>query len=338
MKRIALSVLIVIVALTAYAQTLQPTISAMKWGADYKLHVKLANDSAYVMDVKGLYHTGKNLFIDTTDKSTTYYPVTLDKEFIDYIKNKKIEEQAIDTIKTDTLKVSYKTLWSATHANLGGGYIHFVNCLVYSLESQQLKLTDPIFKRPVTEWKPNPMTESYKRTRKWEFYYPSTQKTAQKEYKLRLKENDLRDLQGVPTRFIELFLETSQSEYDKLISNRKMQLVSQIDLVRMLLGAKYLGEDQIRHISSKVLGAVVKYNVNTMPSVIIFDDYNAAVAMSLNSKGYQIDYIVYSDGETVSGADLEGRTALIEGLIKNINEANERVFRKRLQIYYQKVK
>ena len=32
---------------------------------------------AYVMDVKGLYHTGKNLFIDTTDKSTTYYPVTL---------------------------------------------------------------------------------------------------------------------------------------------------------------------------------------------------------------------------------------------------------------------
>ncbi|HPV57845.1 MAG TPA: hypothetical protein PKW61_12000, partial [Tenuifilaceae bacterium] len=80
MKRIALSVLIVIVALTAYAQTLQPTISAMKWGADYKLHVKLANDSAYVMDVKGLYHTGKNLFIDTTDKSTTYYPVTLDKE------------------------------------------------------------------------------------------------------------------------------------------------------------------------------------------------------------------------------------------------------------------
>ena len=60
--------------------------------------------------------------------------------------------------------------------------------------------------------------------------------------------------------------------------------------------------------------------------------------MSLNSKGYEIDYIVYSDGEINSGADLEGRTAMIEGLIKNINEANERVFRKRLQIYYQKTK
>ncbi|BDX37458.1 hypothetical protein CYCD_08130 [Tenuifilaceae bacterium CYCD] len=309
----------------------------MRWGSDYKLHVKLSNDSAFVMDVKGLYHTGKNLFIDSTDKSATYYPVSLDKEFIDYIKNKKIEEQG-DTVKTDSLKTSYKTLWSATHTNIGGSYIHFVNCLVYSLESQQLKLTDPIFKRPITDWKPNPMTDTYKRTHKWEYYYPSTQRLAKKEYKQRLKENDLRDLQGVPSRFIELFLETSQSEYEKLISNRKANLVAQIDLVRLLLGSKYLGEDQIRHISGKILAAVVKYNINTMPSVIIFDDYNAAVAMSLGSKGYEIDYIVYSDGETVSGADLAGRTAMIEGLIKNINEANDRVFRKRLQIYYQKVK
>lgn len=330
--------MVVIIALTGFSQTLQPTISAMKWGTDYKLHVKLSNDSAYVMDIKGLYHTGKNLFIDTTDKSTTYYPVTLDKEFIDYIKKKKIEEQD-STAKTDSLKPSsYKTLWSATHANIGGGYIHFVNCLIYSMESQQLKITDPIFKRPVTDWKPKPMTDSYKRTRKWEYYYPSTQKLAQKEYKLRLKENDLKDFQGVPTRFIELFLKTSQSAYEKLIQEHNQQLVAQIDLIRLLLGAKYLGEDQIRHISNRVFAAVVKYNVNTMPSVIIFDDYNAAVAMSLNSRGYQIDYIVYSDGETISGADLEGRTAMIEGLIKNINEANERVFRKRLQIYYQKVK
>ncbi len=337
MKKLNLLLVSVILTLTGYTQSLQPTISAMKWGADYKLHVKLSNDSAYVMNVKGLYHTGKNLFVDTTDKSTTYYPVNLDKEFIDYIKNKKIEEQDSASGK-DTIRMSYKTLWSATHANLGGGYIHFVNCVVYSLESQQLKLSDPMFKRPVTDWKPKPMTATYKRTRKWEYYYPSTQKLAQKEYKLRLKENDLRDLQGVPSRFLDLFMETSQSDYEKLVQERKLQLVAQIDLVRLLLGAKYLGEDQIRHISSRVLTAVVKYNVNAMPSVIIFDDYNAAVAMSLNSKGYEIDYIVYSDGETVSGADLEGRTAMIEGLVKNINEANERVFRKRLQIYYQKVK
>lgn len=338
MKRLISVVIIILTAIAiAYAQHgLQPTISAMRWGADYKLHVKLANDSDYVVDVRGLYHTGKDLFIDTTDNSATYYPVTLDKEFVDYIKSKRIYN---DESSTDSLtQTSYKTLWSALHGNIGGGYIHFINCMVYALESQNLRLSDPILMRPATKWKPKPMTQSYKRTRKWTYYYPNTQQLALKEYKLRKREGDLKDLQGVPQPFIDLFLSTSQSDYDRMVANRGMREVAQIDLVKLLLGAKYLGEDQIRYISSRVLIAVMKYNVNTMPSVIIFDDYNAAVALSLGVNGYKIEKIVYSDGEVVSGSELEGRTELIEALIKRINEANERVFRKKLQIYYQKKK
>lgn len=317
---------------------LQPTITAMKWGIDYKLHVRLANDSAYVVDVKGLYHTGKDLFIDTTNNSATYYPVTLDKEFVDYIKSKKIDTSDSLSQADSNHTTSYKTLWSALHYNLGGGYIHFVNCLIYSLESQNLKLSDPIFRRPTTKWKPSPVTQSYKRTRKWGYFYPDNQKLAQKEYRLRLNENDMKDLQGVPVQFINLFLSTSEKQYESMIRQQKNREVAQIDLVRLLLGARYLNDDQIRHISNRVISAVLKYNVNTLPSIIIFDDYNAAVALTLDMNGYRIDRIVYSDGEVISGKELEGRTAIIDGLIKNINEANERVFQKKLQLYYQKTR
>lgn len=337
MKRLKSVVIMALITTNAFAQQgLQPTIAAMRWGADYNLHVRLANDSDYVVDVRGLYHTGKDLFIDTTDNSATYYPVILDREFVDYIKSKRIYS---DDPKADSARqTSYKTLWSALNANLGGGYIHFINCMVYALESQNLRLTDPILMRPSTKWKPKPMTSTYKRTRKWTYYFPNTQQLAHKEYKVRKREGDLRDLQGVPQPFIDLFLATSQADYEKMLANRRMREVAQIDLVKLLLGAKYLGEDQIRYISSRVLIAVMKYNVNTMPSVIIFDDYNAAVALSLGVNGYKIEKIVYSDGEVVSGSELEGRTELIEALIKRINEANERVFRKKLQLYYQRKK
>lgn len=337
MKRVVFTFIAGLLIGNALAQQgIQPTIAAMRWGADYKLHVKLANDSDYVVDVRGLYHTGKDLFIDTTDNTATYYPVSLDKEFVDYIKSKRIYN---DEAKADSVRqTSYKTLWSALNGNLGGGYIHFINCLVYALESQNLRLTDPILMRPATKWKPKPMTATYRRTRKWAYHYPNTQQLAHKEYKLRKKEGDLKDLQGVPQPFVDLFLLTSQADYEKMTANRRLREVAQIDLVKLLLGAKYLGEDQIRYISSRVLIAVLKYNVNTMPSVIIFDDYNAAVALSLGVDGYKIEKIVYSDGEVVSGSELEGRTQLIEALIKRINEANERVFRKKLQLYYQKKK
>lgn len=336
MKRFCISMLCMFALATASAQNAgQPKISEMKWGLDYNLHVKLANDTNYVMDVRGLYHTGKNLFIDTTDQSTTYYPVKLDGEFIQYIKNQKLSGS--DDSKVDsTQKSDPKTLWSALHKALGGGYVHFVNCLIYTLESNQLFLTDPIMKRPVSDWKPKPMTESFKRTRKWAFYIPYDQKAAKKEYKKRKADNDLKDLAGIPATFIDLFYKTNQKQYDQYKVEQKKQIVSQIDIVRLMLGAKYLGKEQIQYIQSKVQTAILRYNINTLPSVIIFDDYNAAVSMTLDNSGYKIGYIVFRDQSSISKEESDIRHQKIEKMVMAVNEANERVFKKRLQNYYQK--
>ncbi len=331
MKKLILPFILLFTSGCLYAQK---SISDMKWGLDFKLHIKLSNDSNYVMDVKGLYHTG-GIFVDTSDQASTYYPVALDQEFINYVKNNKL---VFDPKKgSDSLAVSpVKTLWSALHADLGGGYIHFINCLIYSLESQQLSLIDPIMKRPVSRWRPKPMTESYRRTQKWDYYIPFNQKQAQKEFRSRKRENDLRDLQGVPGSFIQLFNSTSQREYNELKKEQKRNLVAQIDLVRLLLGAKYLGDNQIQFIRSKVISSVLRYSLNTLPSVIIFDDYNAAVALSLDKTGYKAEYMVFRDQEMLSPEERTHRINTIKTLIQTINKANDRVFQSRLEKYYQR--
>jgi len=336
MRTFCISTLILLTSIITSAQNAgQPRVSEMKWGLDYNLHVKLSNDTNYVVDVRGLYHTGKNLFVDTTDQSTTYYPVTLDNEFIQFLKDQKLD--GTNEFKTDTSKSdATKTLWASLHKSLGGGYVHFINCLIYSLESNQLYLTDPIMKRPETKWKPKPMTESFKRTRKWEYYIPYDQKMARKEYRKRKSDNDLKDLIGVPTNFINQFQKTSQKQYEKYRKEQKVQIVSQIDLVRLLLGAKYLGKDQIQFVQSKVLTAVLRYNINSLPSVIIFDDYNAAVSMSLDNTGYKIGYVVFSDQNSITPEEMDSRFKKIETMVKAVNDANDRVFKKRLQNYYQK--
>lgn len=316
----------------AVSQSPMPTIREMRWGRDFNLHVKLSNDTNYVMDVRALHHTGE-MSLNQMDEATTYYPVSLDEEFIHYIKNRKLENEEL--AQPDSLETGKPTtLWSSLHGNLGGGYVHFINCLVYALESQHLSLNNPIMRRPVSNWKPKPMTQTYKRTRKWEHYIPYNQKLAQKEYKLRKKENDLKDLQGVPSKFIDLFQNTSQKEYERLKTDGKKMQIAQIDLIRLLLGAKYLGIDQIDFIQNRVTSSVLLYSVNNLPSVIIFDDYNAAVAMTLDNSGYKIDYVVFRNQESISPEEQSNRIDRIEALISAINEANDKVFRKKLSTYY----
>jgi hypothetical protein len=336
MRTFCISILLTFACTVVNAQNAgQTKISEMKWGLDYNLHIKLSNDTNYVMDVRGLYHTGKNLFIDTTDQSTTYYPVALDNEFIQYLKDQKLNGK--DEVRPDSsLSTQPKTLWAALHRSLGGGYVHFINCLIYTLESNQLYLTDPIMQRPVSNWKPKPMTESFKHTHKWKYYIPYDQKAAKKEYRKRKADGDLKDLQGIPSNFIELFQNTSQRQYSQFLSDQKKQSVSQIDIVRLLLGAKYLGMEQIQYIQSKVLTAILRYNINSLPSVIIFDDYNAAVSMTLDNTGYKIGYIVFRDQGSISKEESSVRFNKIELLVKAVNDANNRVFKKRLQNYYQK--
>lgn len=309
-----------------------PTISEMRWSSDYNLHVRLSNDTNYIMDVRALHHAGRTIS-DTSRQATTYYPVNLDEEFVNYLKQRRLQQTAASG-SDSTRRDAPATLWSALHKTVGGGYVHFLNCLMYSLESQQLNLSDPIMLRPVTKWKPKPMTATYKRTQKWTHYIPFDQKLAQKEYKLRARENDLRDLQGVPPHFIDRFLATSQKDYEKLVSEGKRNFVAQINLVRLLLGAKYLGSSQIAFIRDKVENALSLYSLNNLPSIIIFDDYNAAVAMTLDKLGYRIDYVVFRDQERLTADEHKVRLEKVEALVEAVNEANEAVFRKRLSTYY----
>ncbi len=320
-------------AVVAVGQIKAPSISDMRWGTDFNLHIRLSNDTNYVMDVRALHHAG-GILIDTLKQSTTYYPVNLDEQFISYLKQRRLEIESEASANDTTKRSTPVTLWSALHKTVGGGYIHFINCIMYSLESQHLNLSDAIMTRPVSSWKPKPMTDTYKRTKKWKQYIPFDQKMAQTEYKLRVKENELRDLQGVPQHFIDRFLATSQKDYEKMVQEGKRNFVAQINLVRLLLGAKYLGASQIDYIRAKVENALALYSLNNLPSVIVFDDYNAAVAMSLDNLGYKIDYVVFRDQEHLSRDEQKIRIEKIEALVEAVNEANENVFRKRLSTYY----
>jgi hypothetical protein len=105
-------------------------------------------------------------------------------------------------------------------------------------------------------------------------------------------------------------------------------------MVRLLVGANYLGQEQIDFIRAAVSRSVMQYAINSLPSVIIFDDFGAAVAMTLNDDGYKIDKVVFNHEETLSPEEINQRLALMEGIIKKVNEVNKKVFEKNLKKYY----
>jgi len=324
MKRIIVVVISILLVLKfANAQN----IETMKWDKDFQIHITLANDSNYILDIKELDHT---TVTEEESSSFTYIPTRLDDDFV-----KKLLQTEVDTsvLNTENLE-SNKTLWSALHNSIGGGWVHFVNCLLYSLETGYLDIKAPLMKRPESSWKPKPMTESYKRTKKWEYYIPVDQKMAIKEYSIKKKEHSLGHLSVVPNEFIDAFLNTSQSEYQKLSVIPRNRKKAQLDMVKILVGANYLGETQIKYIKSMVLKAFAKYADEQLPSVIIFDNFNAAVAMSLNETGYQIDKIVFADERFISIETRLERINQIELIINQINDVNKEVFQQKLKNYY----
>lgn len=333
--RFLVSFLFVVLLTTSIAQGQNLDIRGMSWGSDFNLHVSLSNDSSYVMDVRGLYHESGKRTNPFLTQSTTYFPVSLDRDFVTYLREHPIDTAYVAQDST-VLVAPYLTLWSALHQKLGGGYPHLINCIVYALEGGNLHLQDTALRRPITSWKPDPPTDTYQRTKEWRYYAPTDQKTAHKEYKLRKKEDALQDLQGVPEKFVQLFLNTSDRGYKTFAQQQKIYELAQIDLVRMMLGAKYLGEKQIRHISQCVREAVAKYSAKSLPSVIVFDDYKAAVAMALDSTGYRVDYVVFQEQNKLSDEEVKQREASIRMLVHNINLANEKLFRERLSRYYEK--
>lgn len=335
MTKYLLSLIFIALAISSYGQQKNNIeISEMKWGADFNIHIKFSNDSTSIYDVKALYHSSSSQ--GYTQNQTTYYPVSLDEEFLNSLKDRKIESfvnQKVDSMQ-QIAPANRNTLWSALHYDIGGGWIHFINCLVYSFESGHLNLTAPLMQRPDSDWKPSPMTESFKRTKKWKYYAPANQKLAIKEYKLKSKKNELGDIPYLPEQFTQLFINTAQKDYLLLTQNKKQHDKAIIDMVKLLVGANYFGQEQIDYISNSVTTAVLKYNVNNLPSVIIFDDFDAAVAMSLNSNGYQIDKIVFNDEAALTADEVDQRIERMEGIIHEINETNKKVFEKKLKNYY----
>jgi len=333
MKKILLVIVLPLFVYVLNAQTPNqlPYIKDMQWGLDYQIHLTLFNDSSYTIKVEDMVHSN-SVSGDSTLKEFVYYPVMLARDFVD--KLKEVTNQDTSALPRSDVHPKAVTLWSALHGSLGGGWVHFVNCLLYSLETRHLSLTAPLMERPKTSWKPTPMTEKYKRSRKWKYYVPVDQKQAQKEYKLRLKENQLTDLHDVPADFIHLFTETSEKDYEKMLTKHDIKKQARIDLVKLLLGSGYLGEPQISYIKTMVQKAMLQYSYNQLPTVIVFDDIDAAVVMSLNESGYNLEKIVFRNAKDLSDEDKQQRQQKIERTIVAINKVNQKVFEQRLKKHF----
>ncbi|QQS50495.1 MAG: hypothetical protein IPM71_13025 [Bacteroidota bacterium] len=314
MKNISILVVLLLSVLSIHSQVVE-----MKWELDYEIYLTLSNDSSYAYDLREAFHVS-----DTKEDYQTefvFYPVNPGSDYA---------MQIPDSSKAGI----QKTLWSALNANLGGGWVHFTNCVAYALEIRMLDLKAPLMQRPESKWKPHPMTESYQRTKDWNYYVPMGQKEAQKEYTLRLAENKPGDIQSMPSTYLDLFLNTSQKQYDKLVAEGKWNTVAKIDLIKLMLGSNYLGEAQISYISSQVLAAIKAYTSNVLPSVVVFDEFDAAALMSLDAQGYKVEKIVFRESSQLSEETKSSRIEEISGIVKNINEYNQNSFQKRLGNYY----
>jgi len=323
---------ILFIGLPLFSQQQQVMIKQMTWGPDYQVYLQMANDSTYKYHIDELFHANaEEVFNRKTE--FVYYPVNFDLSYIDSLLNRASQQELTVTLRKE-LQIRKLTLWGSMKESIDGGWVHFINCLLYALENRQIEITAPLLKRPETNWKPNPVTETYKRTRKWRYYLPVEQKYAQKEYRIRKEKDQLGDLKSIPQGYIDLMLKTSEGKYKQLIKNREYSKLARIDLVKLILGSSYLGEAQIDYIKSRVMLAVANYNANRMPSVLIFDEYNAAVAMTLNDKGYCANKVVFSDEDKLTVEEIDQRTSIIRGIIALINEANRKSFQNRLNTFY----
>ena len=315
------------------SQQQQTTIKQMSWGPDYQVYMQLNNDTTYNLQIAELFHANPEDIFNRKSEFF-YYPVNFEQSYIDSLLliSSKSEEQT--TVVPHEPKIRKLTLWNSVGQSVGGGWVHFVNCLVYVLETRQLELTAPLLKKPQSNWKPNPMTQSFKRTHKWTYFAPVEQKFAKKEYKIRKKNNQLGDLQSIPQAYIDLMLNTSEKEYKKMQERHEYSKLARIDLVKLILGTPYLSEVQIDYIKSRVLLAIRNYNAYRMPTVLIFDKYDAAVAMSLDGMGYKAEKIVYKDETNLSSEEIKQRTVIINGIIALINESNKKAFQERLNGLY----
>jgi hypothetical protein len=309
--------------LKAQENTHDAYIKEMKWEKDSRIYLKLLNDSLYMLNSKDLPHVSVSGDLPGNEEAT-YYPVKLSSEYVSFLSEKITPREVIPG--------SNKTLWTEIHSVIGGGSIHFVHCLAYALETGQLDLRAPLMMRPESKWKPDPLTQSYLQTHKWKYFLPLRQREAHKEYKTRQKNGELGDLFAVPPDFLKLFLETNDMQYKRMLRNKDKRSISRIDLVKILLGSRYLGTAQISYIKTQVLKAVLQNSSVNLPSVLVFDGFNAAVAMSLDETGYKIRKIVFYNAASIDNGEMESREQGIRNWIEKINNQNRENFQKILKI------
>lgn len=314
---------ILLILITGNLTVLPGQVAEMKWELDYQIYLEMANDSNYTYDISQVFHITDARNIDYTTEFV-FYPVNPGNAY-----QENLPESSHQT-------GSVKTLWGALHDKLGGGWIHFANCMAYAVETRTLDLQEPIMERPDTRWKPDPVTDTWKITRKWDYYLPVSQKNAIREYKRRRDAGQLGDLENLPQSYIHEFLATSEREYARFSETGNFSKKARIDLVKIILGANYLGEAQISYISSAVLNAVNTYSASKLPSVLIFDEFDAAAAMSLDAEGYRVESIVFRESAGLSPEEMHSRQEEIQSIIKTINEYNRAAFQKRLDSYYKR--
>jgi hypothetical protein len=301
-----------------------PAVDEIKWQLDYGIYLKMTNDSTYQYDIRELFHV-KDEYMPAAGEYVLY-PVNLGEEYVFGI-------AALNQGETIP-EASFRTLWAALHATVGGGWVHFNNCLLYALETRYIDLTSPLMKRTPTSWKPDPFTESWRRTRHWEYYVPVDQRQAKKEYRIRKRNDELGDIKSIPASFMDLFLHTSNHGYRMMKEDNETKKTAQIDLVKIMLGVNYLGEAQILYLRSAVLNAYKNYSANKLPSIIIFDAFDAAAVMSLNTDGYKIDGIAFRNSGSLTAAEADEKKVKMQSIIDNINTYNRNQFMKRLDGYY----
>ena len=141
-------------------------------------------------------------------------------------------------------------------------------------------------------------------------------------------------MQLLPKSFIDLYLSTNQKQYEQLIANGEINKVAIIDMIRLLVSANYLGLDQISLIQGAFSRSIMKYSMNSLQSVIIFDDFDAAVAMTLDHEGYKIDNVVFNHQDELTADEIEQRMQLMQGVIRQVNSINKKLFERNLKNYY----
>jgi hypothetical protein len=301
-----------------------PQVDEIKWELDYGIYLRMTNDSAYQYDIRELFHVKDERM--QASGEFVLYPVNLGEEYIYGIAALNQGESVPD--------VPFRTLWAALHDAVGGGWEHFNNCLLYALETRYIDLAAPLMKRTATTWKPDPATETWRRTRHWEYYAPVDHAQAKKEYKIRKRNNELGDIRSIPAPFIDLFLHTGNHEYRAMKKNDETKKTAQIDLVKLMLGINYLAEPQISYLRGSVLNAFRNYSANKLPSIIIFDAFNAAAVMSLDIEGYKIDAIAFLNSGSLTAPEADEKKLKMQAIIGDINIYNRNQFMKRLDGYY----